>query len=117
MLSVHVLIGGEEFRTFVQETEMELLRLFKTIDIDHNGKLSRDELQLAFSRAGLAVPSSKLDVFFSEVDANRDGSISFEEWRYVDLVKTLAPTSSKVSTRPPRYHLTFTRLPACTYPR
>lgn len=97
---------------------MELLRLFKTIDIDHNGKLSREELQLAFSRAGLAVPSSKLDVFFSEVDANRDGSISFEEWRYVDLVETLAPQfqGSKVPTRCPRYHLTFTRLPARTDP-
>ena len=55
MLSVHVLIGGEEFRTFVQETEMELLRLFKTIDIDHNGKLSRDELQLV-SHSELSSP-------------------------------------------------------------
>ena len=74
---------GEEFRTFVQETERELLTLFKSIDIDRNGKLSKDELQAAFRRAGLAVPNSKLDVFFSEIDANNDGAISFEEWRYV----------------------------------
>lgn len=88
---------------------MELLRLFKTIDIDHNGKLSREELQLAFSRAGLAVPSSKLDVFFSEVDANRDGSISFEEWRYVDLVETLAPQfqgSNAMPSLSPHIHST-----------
>ncbi|KAK3204111.1 hypothetical protein GRF29_106g1711225 [Pseudopithomyces chartarum] len=102
-------ISYNEFRTFVQETEMELLRLFKTIDIDHNGKLSREELQLAFSRAGLAVPSSKLDVFFSEVDANRDGSISFEEWRYVDLVETLAPQfqgSNAMPSLSPHIHST-----------
>ena len=82
-LYFRLLIRGEEFRTFVQETEKELLTLFKSIDIDNNGRLSREELQIAFSRAGLAVPNSKLDVFFSVVDANNDGTISFEEWRYV----------------------------------
>ncbi|KAF2447570.1 calcium dependent mitochondrial carrier protein-like protein [Karstenula rhodostoma CBS 690.94] len=74
-------ISYNEFRTFVHETERELLALFKSIDIDRNGKISRQELQVALSRAGLAVPNSKLDVFFSEVDANNDGAISFEEWR------------------------------------
>lgn len=73
--------GDEEFRTFVQETERELLALFRSIDSDQNGKISREELQVAFGRAGLAVPKSKLDVFFSEVDANNDGGISFDEWR------------------------------------
>lgn len=71
----------QEFRTFVKQTEQELLTLFKSIDYDHDGKLSKDELRAAFSRAGLAVPNSKLDEFFLEVDTNRDGVISFEEWR------------------------------------
>lgn len=71
----------EEFRTFVQQTERELLELFKSIDYNNDGKLSKDELQAAFSRAGLAVPNSKLDNFFLEVDSNRDGVISFDEWR------------------------------------
>jgi solute carrier family 25 phosphate transporter 23/24/25/41 len=31
----------------------------------------------------LAVPNSSLDSFFAEVDTNNDGTISFEEWRYV----------------------------------
>jgi len=73
----------QEFRTFVQQTEKELLALFKSIDHNRDGKISKEELQVAFSRAGLAVPNSKLDHFFSQVDANRDGTISFEEWRYV----------------------------------
>lgn len=72
-----------EFRTFVHETEKELLALFRTIDYNRDGKISRTELKSALSRAGLAVPNSSLDNFFTEVDTNNDGTISFEEWRYV----------------------------------
>lgn len=83
--SVPVLTASlPEFRTFVHETEKELLALFKTIDYNNDGKISKPELRAALSRAGLAVPNSSLDNFFTEVDSNNDGSISFEEWRYVD---------------------------------
>ncbi|KUJ23120.1 mitochondrial carrier [Mollisia scopiformis] len=74
-------IEYDEFRTFVEETEKELLSLFHSIDRDHNGKLDKGELRAAFKRAGLAVPNSKLDQFFGEVDGNHDGFITFEEWR------------------------------------
>ncbi|KAI4277355.1 MAG: hypothetical protein LQ337_001846 [Flavoplaca oasis] len=70
-----------EFRGFVRQTEKELLKLFQSIDRDRNGQLDKTELRSAFSRAGLAVPNSKLDRFFSEVDTNGDGVISFDEWR------------------------------------
>jgi hypothetical protein len=72
-----------EFRTFVHETERELLALFKSIDYNNDGKISKPELRAALSRAGMAVPNSSLDNFFTEVDTNNDGTISFEEWRYV----------------------------------
>ncbi|CZT02630.1 related to peroxisomal Ca-dependent solute carrier protein [Rhynchosporium graminicola] len=70
-----------EFRRFVEKTEKELLTLFHSIDRNQDGKLNKDELKTAFKTAGLAVPNSKLDKFFSEVDQNNDGYISFEEWR------------------------------------
>ncbi|KAI4141896.1 MAG: hypothetical protein LQ341_003393 [Variospora aurantia] len=70
-----------EFRTFVKETEKALLKLFESIDHDHNGQLDKSELKAAFTRAGLAVPKSKLDQFFTEIDTNNDGVISFDEWR------------------------------------
>ena len=70
-----------EFRTFVEQTEKELWNLFKSIDRDHNGQLDKGELSSAFTAAGLVIPRAKLDQFFSEVDTNHDGVISFEEWR------------------------------------
>lgn len=74
-------LSGEEFRTFVEQTEKELSKLFKSIDRDQNGQLDKSELKLAFNRAGLAIPNMKLDQFFAEIDTNNDGVISFEEWR------------------------------------
>ncbi|KAM3065223.1 hypothetical protein ACMFMF_011349 [Clarireedia jacksonii] len=74
-------IQYEEFRTFVEKTETELFVLFESIDKDRNGRLDKEELQAAFKRAGLSVPKSKLDQFFTEVDMNNDGFISFDEWR------------------------------------
>ena len=65
----------------MEQTEKELLQLFKSIDRDHNGQLDKTELKDAFVRAGLVIPSSKLDQFFAEVDTNKDGVISFDEWR------------------------------------
>lgn len=62
-------------------TETALRKLFDGIDRNKNGKLDKDELQAAFARAGIAVPSAKLDRFFGEVDSNHDGTISFDEWR------------------------------------
>ncbi|TAQ85558.1 hypothetical protein B7494_g6103 [Chlorociboria aeruginascens] len=74
-------IQYEEFRTFVEQTEKELLSLFRSIDRDNNGKLDKTELMEAFRKAGMAVPNSKLDQFFNGVDIDNDGYITFEEWR------------------------------------
>lgn len=71
----------EEFRDFVRQTEQELRILFDGIDRDRNGQLDKAELRGAFARAGLGVSNAKLDRFFAEVDVDRDGVISFDEWR------------------------------------
>lgn len=71
-----------EFRKFVLQTERELWQLFQSIDKDHDGHLDKGELRSAFLRAGLAIPNSRLDKFFDDVDVDNDGVISFDEWRY-----------------------------------
>ena len=72
----------QEFRVFVEHAERELWQLFESIDRDHNGELDKEELKAALARAGLTVSNAKLEQFFAEVDTNKDGVISFDEWRY-----------------------------------
>ncbi|KAI1278510.1 mitochondrial carrier domain-containing protein [Xylaria sp. FL0933] len=74
-------IQYEEFRVFVEATERQLFHLFRSIDRDKNGKLDKEELQAALHKAGLAVPNRRLDAFFADIDHNRDGFITYEEWR------------------------------------
>ncbi|GAB7350746.1 hypothetical protein MBLNU459_g1297t1 [Dothideomycetes sp. NU459] len=82
----------DEFRKFVDHTERELWSLFRSIDKDHDGNLDKEELRSAFVRAGLAVPNSRLDKFFDDVDTDNDGVISFKEWRdFLLFMPTNAP--------------------------
>ncbi|KAI1412428.1 mitochondrial carrier [Hypoxylon sp. FL1857] len=74
-------IQYEEFRVFVEAAERQLFVLFKSIDRDQNGKIDKEELHHAVQRAGLAVPIRRLDEFFENIDHNRDGFITYEEWR------------------------------------
>ncbi|KAI0131148.1 mitochondrial carrier [Daldinia grandis] len=74
-------IQYDEFRVFVEAAERQLYVLFKSIDRDQNGKIDKEELHHAVQRAGLAVPLRRLDEFFENIDHNRDGFITYEEWR------------------------------------
>lgn len=56
-----------------------------TIDHDNNGQLDKGEIRSAFEKAGIKLPGTKLDQFFSEVDTNHDGVITFDEWRYPNM--------------------------------
>ncbi|KAB5585275.1 mitochondrial carrier domain-containing protein [Coniochaeta sp. 2T2.1] len=74
-------IQYDEFRVFVEAAERQLLLLFRSIDKNGDGKVGKEELRMAFKTAGLAVPGSRLDGFFNDIDMNKDGYISFDEWR------------------------------------
>ena len=80
---------SKEFHQFVRHTEGQLRRLFDNIDRDDNGELTRSELKDAFSSAGVQVSQPKLNEFFNHIDSNRDGVISYDEWRYVCLCRLL----------------------------
>ncbi|KAL2829297.1 mitochondrial carrier domain-containing protein [Aspergillus cavernicola] len=74
-------IEYSEFRAFVNRTELELWQLFKSIDRNQNGELDKIELKTAFAKSGVTVSNAKLDEFFADVDTNKDGVITYPEWR------------------------------------
>ncbi|PWY89025.1 mitochondrial carrier [Aspergillus heteromorphus CBS 117.55] len=74
-------IDYPEFRAFVDHTEIGLWQLFESIDRNHNGEIDKTELKTAFSKSGVTVSNAKLEEFFAEVDSNKDGVISYAEWR------------------------------------
>ncbi|PYI14622.1 mitochondrial carrier [Aspergillus japonicus CBS 114.51] len=74
-------IDYPEFRAFVDHTELGLWQLFESIDHNHNGEIDKNELKTAFARSGVTVSNAKLEEFFAEVDRNKDGVISYAEWR------------------------------------
>jgi solute carrier family 25 (mitochondrial phosphate transporter), member 23/24/25/41 len=76
------LIQYSEFKSFIESADRELWRIFTSVDLDRNGKIDKQELQVALGRAGLVVDASRLKDFFDLMDRNNDGVISFEEWRY-----------------------------------
>ncbi|KAI1753099.1 mitochondrial carrier domain-containing protein [Xylaria castorea] len=91
-------IQYEEFRVFVEAAERQLFYLFRSIDRDKNGKLDKEELQAAFHKTGLAVPNRRLDDFFADIDHNRDGFISYEEWRNFLLFMTNTNSTTTLNT-------------------
>ncbi|KAI8955275.1 mitochondrial carrier domain-containing protein [Xylaria longipes] len=91
-------IQYEEFRVFVEAAERQLFHLFRSIDRDKNGKLDKEELRAAFHKAGLAVPNRRLDEFFADIDHNRDGFITYEEWRNFLLFMTNTNSTTTLHT-------------------
>lgn len=81
-LLIHPPFCFAEFQAFIDHTESGLWQMFQSIDRDHNGEIDKGELRNAFAQSGVTVSSSRLDQFFTEVDKNNDGVISYAEWRF-----------------------------------
>ncbi|KAL4951837.1 mitochondrial carrier domain-containing protein [Aspergillus filifer] len=74
-------IEYSEFRAFIDRAESELWQLFRSIDHNRNGEIDKGELKAAFSKSGVTVSSARIDEFFADMDANKDGVITYPEWR------------------------------------
>lgn len=66
---------------FLVHTENELQRLFSRIDSDHQGRISKESLTTAFRSARMEVSPDQINRFFTDMDRNRNGVITFDEWR------------------------------------
>ncbi|XP_074301658.1 calcium-dependent mitochondrial ATP-magnesium/phosphate carrier protein 2-like [Silene latifolia] len=70
-----------EFRRYMDDKELELYRIFQTIDVEHNGCILPEELYDALVKAGIEIDDEELARFVERVDKDNNGVITFEEWR------------------------------------
>eukprot|EP00850_Spirogloea_muscicola_P022556 SM000301S11759 [mRNA] locus=s301:14049:17171:+ [translate_table: standard] len=71
----------EEFRRYMDMKELELYQLFQEIDIESDGQVTDRELQVALGKAGINIKDEQLAQFVEHVDKDRNGIITFGEWR------------------------------------
>ncbi|XP_074275137.1 calcium-dependent mitochondrial ATP-magnesium/phosphate carrier protein 3-like isoform X1 [Silene latifolia] len=74
-------VNYQEFRRYMDEKELELYRIFQTIDVEHNGCILPEELYDALVSAGIEIDDEELARFVERVDKDNNGVITFEEWR------------------------------------
>lgn len=68
-------------RSGERDTEAELREAFKLFDLDGSGTISRDELKTLMKNLGQALTDEEVEAMIDEVDINRDGEISFDEFQ------------------------------------
>lgn len=70
------LIGEEELK--------QLNKAFKQLDVDNNGKLSKEELILGYNKWEAALKGKltveQLEEIFEAADADKSGEIDYSEW-------------------------------------
>ncbi|XP_024377247.1 calcium-dependent mitochondrial ATP-magnesium/phosphate carrier protein 3 [Physcomitrium patens] len=74
-------IDFAEFRRYVNDKEIELFNLFEAIDVSRDGVLQREELLFALRNAGVQLGDQELDAFLQHIDQDKNGHITFGEWR------------------------------------
>ncbi|KAM3380506.1 calcium-dependent mitochondrial ATP-magnesium/phosphate carrier protein 2 [Capsicum galapagoense] len=74
-------VDYSEFRKYMDDKELELYRIFQSIDVEHNGCILPEELWDALVKAGIEIDDDELARFVEHVDKDNNGIITFEEWR------------------------------------
>eukprot|EP00794_Sanderia_malayensis_P016558 gene16558-18235_t len=74
--------------SFSQEELAELKEKFDAFDLDHNGHITSGEIGVAFQELGENVPGYKLRDIIKEVDANKNGTIEFDE--FLEIYKSVS---------------------------
>ena len=73
---------------FADKEELKKLRkIFYKIDLNLDGKLSKEELFLAYKEAGIKINKEELEKLINLIDFDGNGSIEYEEFIRVTLPK------------------------------
>ncbi|KAF5400966.1 hypothetical protein PHET_05903 [Paragonimus heterotremus] len=65
--------------------EKEVESLFKVIDKNGNGKITRSELKSFFKKSNQKMGAKEIKEYMKQFDANKDGQITLEELKGVLL--------------------------------
>lgn len=55
-------------------------QLFKELDTDRSGDISREELQAVFEESGISVLKEAIEEWINEHDRNGDGKLNYQEF-------------------------------------
>ncbi|KAL0721180.1 hypothetical protein Bca4012_035779 [Brassica carinata] len=74
-------VDYEEFRRYMDAKELELYIIFQAIDVERNDDICPEELSLALVKSGIEIEDKELASFVEHVDKDKNGTITFQEWR------------------------------------
>ena len=84
---------------FADKEELKKLRkIFYKIDLNLDGKLSKEELFLAYKEAGIKIDKKELEKLINLIDFDGNGSIEYEEFIRVTLPKEQLFTDLNLKT-------------------
>ena len=73
---------------FADKEELKKLRkIFFKIDLNLDGKISKEELFIAYQEAGINITKEELEKIIEKIDYDGNGSIEYEEFIRVTLTK------------------------------
>ena len=74
---------------YADKREIQILKkVFFSIDGDMDGRISKEELQLAYAKWNVHVEHDEVDVIFENVDLDKNGYIEYEEFIRAALANT-----------------------------
>ena len=82
-------VDYDELMTYIEEilaeryTNEDIESAFNLIDEDGSGEVSHEEVAVAMAKADVGIPHDEILYLLEEADLNRDGTISFSEFRSI----------------------------------
>jgi len=80
-------VSKDEFLRYVKDKEQAMVKVFKNLDKDGSGTISHDEIVECMKQMGITASDSDGKRMVELLDANKDGIVSFDEFkRYCSLL-------------------------------
>jgi len=74
---------GTALRPKIAECRSELRSAFEVLDVDHDGKISRDDLWTIYGSEGGGASEEVIEDMITAADANENGYVEYEEFEGV----------------------------------